>query len=388
MRLILTLAFFLPISAFAQWAPGDDPTQAQLDKLLQFCPSSGPGPDGEPMDNTKVKNCVAVNHEVRINEIETFGGVQGPAGPQGAQGEPGVQGEQGAPGAAGPAGPMGFAGIPGAQGPAGEAGPAGATGATGATGAPGADGADGVDGVDGVDGADGAQGIAGPIGATGPAGAQGEPGATGPQGAPGPQGPIGEPGVVDPGIVADINSNANAVGDHEMRIGELEMGGGGGLGPVLYDKHGDAIGPMFFLSNYTFVGLQDHNNAIMSFSVSAHQMTPRTYNVLFSSATCDPSEPVNVQANDAIVTNAFALPIAPRPSHPSNRDTYEIYKIEKLATPIVQYAYFRRHATGACVVTGATAGIEFTDQITLLETWEPEKYYDPATENRTEVRFE
>jgi len=72
MKTLIWLAFLLPTIASAQWTPGDDPTQAQLDRLLQYCPPSGPGPNGEPMDNTKTKNCIAYNHEGRLDESEAL----------------------------------------------------------------------------------------------------------------------------------------------------------------------------------------------------------------------------------------------------------------------------------------------------------------------------
>lgn len=185
---IATIIIALLFSTTAFAVP-PDPTQAQLDKLENFCPSSGPGPNGEPMDNTKVKNCIAVNHESRLSVVETSGGVPGPQGDPGIQGNQGIQGVPGAIGATGATGANGSAGV---QGPQGQTGPTGATGANGSTGAI------GPQGIDGAAGATGPQGVAGVAGSDGAPGPQGVAGSQGIQGFDGPiglQGLTGAPGA-------------------------------------------------------------------------------------------------------------------------------------------------------------------------------------------------
>ena len=59
-KLLLILMLIAPI-AWADTPP--DPTDEQLDKLMNYCPE-------DAKDNTKVKNCIAVNHEARIDELE------------------------------------------------------------------------------------------------------------------------------------------------------------------------------------------------------------------------------------------------------------------------------------------------------------------------------
>lgn len=61
MKILLLLAITLTASAWGDVPP--DPTQSQLDKLMNYCPENA-------TDNTKVKNCIAVNHESRIDALE------------------------------------------------------------------------------------------------------------------------------------------------------------------------------------------------------------------------------------------------------------------------------------------------------------------------------
>ncbi|MGI9250203.1 MAG: hypothetical protein ACR2PR_03270 [Pseudohongiellaceae bacterium] len=155
MKAVVLLALLIPGLASAAWQVGDDMTATQQTNLTNNCPAVGPGPEGEPTNNTKVKNCVAINHEARIDTLEAEAPIPGPEGPQGPQGDAGPQG------------------VPGAQGDVGATGPQGLIGPQGLT---------------GPQGADGAQG---PIGLTGPAGADG---------AVGPQGPEGPAGGNDPRV--------------------------------------------------------------------------------------------------------------------------------------------------------------------------------------------